>query len=344
MKCKRDSDGRALDHHTLQTLRMQAVKAARKGMTVAAIGEAMGVAERSVFRWLASYASGGQQALLAKPIPGRPAKVSDEVLRWLAKVVREETPLQRKFPYGLWTLSIIAELLRRQFDLRLSLPTVSRVMKLLGFSVQRPLYQAWQQDAALVRQWEHETFPKIRAQAKTQGAEIYFADESGLRSDYHAGTTWAPVGETPVLEATGRRFGLNLISAISPRGELRFMVHEGTVTAAVFREFLQRLMHNAARPVFLIVDGHPTHRSKLIRDYVASLEGRLTLFTLPPYAPQLNPDEAVWSHVKRRVARGMVEDKDHLKRLAVAALRHLQRLPELVRGFFLQPECRYIVT
>lgn len=185
---------------------------------------------------------------------------------------------------------------------------------------------------------------KIRAQAKAAGAEIYFADESGLRSDYHTGTTWAPVGETPALEATGRCFGLNLISAISPRGELRFMVHEGTVTAAVFRDFLQRLMHNAARPVFLIVDGHPTHRSKLIRDYVASLEGRLTLFTLPPYAPQLNPDEAVWSHVKRRVARGMVEDKGHLKRLAVAALRHLQRLPAIVRGFFQQPECRYIVT
>ena len=167
--------------------------------------------------------------------------------------------------------------------------------------------------------------------------------DRSIRSDYHAGTTWAPTGETPVVAATGRRFSLNMISAVSPRGDFRFMSHEGTVTAVVFKRFLQRLLIGAERPIFLIVDGHPTHRAKLIRSYVDSTDGRLKLFFLPPYAPHLNPDEQVWAHVKREVARRGVENKDQLKRLATAALRRIQKLPELVRSFFQQPECQYIV-
>ena len=144
-----------------------------------------------------------------------------------------------------------------------------------------------------------------------------------------------------MVEVTGRRFSLNMISAVSPQGEFRFMAHEGTVTAAVFKRFMQRLLIGAEQPIFLIVDGHPTHKSKLVRRYVESTEGRLKLFFLPPYSPHLNPDEQVWGHVKREVAKQGVEDKDQLKRLAIAALRRIQKLPELVRSFFKQPECQY---
>jgi transposase len=198
-----------------------------------------------------------------------------------------------------------------------------------------------QQDATLVRQWEKETYPAIRAEARAAGATIYFADESGIRSDYHTGTTWAPRGQTPVVEVTGRRFSLNMISAVSPRGDFRFMVHEGTVTATVFREFLKRLMIGADKPVFVIVDGHPIHKAKLVNAYVESLAGRLKLFYLPPYSPHLNPDEQVWAHVKRQVSRQLVQGKDEMKRLAIGALRRIQRLPELVKSFFRQPECEY---
>ena len=217
-------------------------------------------------------------------------------------------------------------------------------MKLLGFSAQKPLYQAWQQDPVLVRRWETETYPETCAEARRAGASIYFADESGIRSGYHAGTTWAPTGETPVVAATGRRFSLNMISAVSPRGDFRFMSHEGTVAAAVFKRFLQRLLIGADRPIFLIVDGHPIHKAKLVRRFVDSTDGRLKLFFLPPYAPHLNPDEQVWAHVKREVAKRGVDDKDQLKRLALGALRRIQKLPKLVRSFFQQPECQYIVA
>jgi transposase len=340
MKSKRTSDGRKLDHTTLQAMRQQAVKAIREGQDVASVAAAYGVNERSVYRWLADFANGGQKALLAKPIPGRPAKVSAEEMRWLAQAVRDHTPLQFKFEFGLWTLSLIAALIERQFGKKLALSGVSRIMKLLGFTTQKPLYQAWQQDATLVQQWEFETYPAIRAEARAVGATIYFADESGIRSDYHTGTTWAPQGQTPVVEATGRRFSLNMISAVSPQGEFRFMVHDGGVTATVFREFLSRLMVGADKPIFLVVDGHPIHKAKLIQDFVKAQNGLLKLFYLPPYSPHLNPDEQVWAHVKRSVSKRLVQTKDEMKRLAIGSLRRIQKLPELVKSFFRQPECQ----
>ena len=341
MKCKRTTDGRKHGRVALPAMRQQAVKAIREGQDVASVATAYGVNVRSVFRWLADFANGGQNALLSKPIPGRPPKVSDEEMRWLAKAVKDNTPLQYKFVFGLWTLTLVGALIEREFGKKLSLASVSRIMKILGFSVQKPLYQAWQQDATLVRAWEAGIYPAIRAEAKVVGATIYFADESGIRSDYHTGTTWAPIGETPVVEVTGRRFSLNMISAVSPRGEFRFMLHDGSVNAEVFREFLKRLMVGAKQPVFLIVDGHPIHKAKLIKDFVAAQDGKLKLFTLPPYSPQLNPDEQVWAHVKRQVSRQLVQSIDEMKRLALGALRRIQKLPELVKSFFHHPECRY---
>lgn len=343
MKCKRETDGRKLDHQSLQAMRMQAIKAVQGGQTVTNVAAVMGMNIRTVFNWLSAYANGGQKALQAKPIPGRPAKVTAEELRWIAQAVKDNTPQQLKFEYGLWTLSLIGELIRRQFGKTLSLTAVSRVMRLLGFTPQKPLYQAWQQDAVLVQQWQTAVYPAIREEARQVGATIYFADESGIRSDYHTGTTWAPCGETPVVNVTGARFSLNMLSAVGPRGEFRFMLHEGSVNAAVFKEFLKRLMLGATKPVFVVVDGHSIHKSKLVSKYVESLDGKLKLFYLPPYSPQLNPDEQVWAHVKRQVSKRFVQDKDNMKRLVIGALRRIQKLPALVKAFFQQPECRYTI-
>jgi len=324
-------------------MRQQAVKAVRSGQTAESVSKAMGVNIRTVFRWLASFSTGGQRALLAKPIPGRPRKLTAEEMAWIAKTVKDNTPQQFQFDFGLWTLNIIRGLIKHHLKKDFSISSVHRIMKTLGFSAQKPLYQAWQQDATLVRTWETETFPAIRAQAKQEGAMIYFADESGLRSDYHKGTTWSPQGQTPVVHKTGRRFGVNMISAFSPRGDFRFMLHEGNVNANVFLTFLQRLMVGATRPVFVVVDGHSIHKAAIITNYVKQSKGMLKIFYLPPYSPHLNPDETVWAHVKRDVSRRLVEDKEHMKKLALSVLRRIQKLPELVKSFFRQPECQYIL-
>ena len=193
--------------------------------------------------------------------------------------------------------------------------------------------------------WKREQFPAIRAQAAAAGATIWFADEAGVRSDYHAGTTWAPVGRTPIVRTTGARHSVNLISAVTAQGALRFAAYEGTFTSATFIDFCQRLLHDADRPVFLVVDGHPTHRSRAVQDFVASTNGRLRLFLLPGYSPELNPDEWVWKNIKAdRVGRAGVTGADDLKAKAVSALHRLQKLPHLIRGFFADSNLRYITT
>ncbi len=323
-------------------MRMQAIKAVREGQTVKSVAAAFGLNERTVFRWLAAFVSGGQKALTAKPIPGRPPLLSHEQMAWVAKTVRDKTPQQLRFEFGLWTIKLIRHLIERELGGKLSTATAHRVMKTLRFSAQRPLYQAWRQDPVLVQKWEHETFPAIRAEAQRVGASIYFADESGMRSDYHTGMTWAPKGQTLVVGSTGRRYSINMLSAISPRGELRFMLHEGSANARVFLEFLKRLMAGAKGPVFLILDGHSIHKAAKIKKFVQDQAGMLRLFYLPPYSPQLNPDEVVWAHVKREVSKRLVQTKDEMKQMMIGALRRIQKLPELIRSFFRQPECWYI--
>jgi len=261
-------------------------------------------------------------------------------MHWLAQAVQDHSPQQYRFEFGLWTLSLIAELIHRQFGKTLSLSAVSRIMKLLGFTAQKPLYRAWQQDAALVGQWENESYPAFgpRPVPRERGSK------AGLRSDYHAGTTWAPKGETPVVEATGRCFSVSMLSAVGTRGEFRFMLHDGTVTASVFREFLKRLLIGTEQPVFVIVDGHPVHRARRVRAFVEEQAGRLKLFYLPPYSPRLNPDKQVWGQVKRRVSRRLVQNREDMKRLVLSALRRIQKLPELVKSFFRHSDCRYIAA
>lgn len=192
-----------------------------------------------------------------------------------------------------------------------------------------------------MEKWQAEDFPALKAEAKRTGAVIYFADEAGVCSDFHAGTTWAPVGPTPTVKTTGRRYGLNLISAVSARGDFRFMVQEGNVTAEVFVEFLKRLLRGAEQPIILVVDGHPIHKAKTVKTFVEQLQGRLKLAYLPSYAAQLNPDEQVWGYIKPRVAKQVPENKIKLKKLVQSAMHRLQKLPHVVKSFFSHPECRY---
>jgi transposase len=246
--------------------------------------------------------------------------MSAQQMRWLAQTVKDHTPLRLICARGLWTLSLIAALIEREFATKLSLASVSRIMKWLGFSARKSLYQAWQQDATLVRTREAEIYPAIRTEAKAKGAAICFADEARIRSDCDAGTTWASVGETPVLEVTGARLSVNMISAVSPVGDFRCMLHDGLASAKAFRQLLERQLIGVDQPIFLIVDGHPLHKARLVKEFVHTQEGKPKPFHLPSCSPDLHPDEQVWAYVTREVARQLVQTKDEMKRLAHGAL------------------------
>jgi transposase len=341
----RDNDGRKLDHKTLEQLRIRAVRQVEQGAHPDEVAAGLGMTRAAVYAWLANYREGGLDALRARPVPGRPPKLSGAQLQRLYGLVVGNDPRQLRFAFALWTRAMVRELIGREFGVRLSEVSVGRLLRKLGLSPQRPLYRAYQQNPEAVARWKAEEYPQIRAEAQQVGATIYFADEAGVRSDYHAGTTWAPVGQTPVVATTGDRFGVNLISAVTAKGALRFAAYEGNLNGPVFIDFCRRLLHDAPGPVFLVLDGHPVHRSNAVKQFAASTNGRLRLCFLPGYAPELNPDEWVWKNIKHdRIGRAGVSGVKDLKAKALAALHRLQKLPDLVQSFFRDPNLRYITA
>jgi len=335
-------DGRKLSPKTLEEIRTRAVQRVQDGESPEIVIKTLGFSRACIYNWLARYRAGGWHGLKTGNRSGRPRKLTGEHMAWIYRTVVDKDPLQLKFAFALWTRAMIGILIKRQFGIELSEASVGRLLRQLGLSCQKPLFRAYQRNPEMVTRWKQEIFPEIKKRAKQVGATIYFQDESGIRSDFHSGTTWAPKGQTPVVEATGARFSLNMMGAISTRGQLRFMVVKGGVTSEQTCDFLNRLMHGTDQPVFLIWDGHPTHRSKKVKECIASFDGKLEVFTLPSYSPELNPVEQVWNNVKNHgIGRKKVIGPDQMKSLVLGQLRRLQKLPSIVKSFFRHPDCSY---
>ena len=323
-------------------MRIRAVKQVQSGVSPEDITRSLGLSSPTIYNWLASYREGGMQALKAKKIPGRPPRINGKMMKWIYDTIVQKSPLQFRFEFALWTREMIGEVIFKKYKIRLGLSSVSRLLKQLGLSCQRPIFKAWQQNEQQVKNWLKKIFPKIKERARRERADIFFADEAGVRSDFHSGTTWSPIGQTPVVEATGARFSVNMISALSPRGDFRFMVVEGSVNATIFVEFMKRLLVGSKKKIFLIVDGHPTHRSKIAKEFIASMCGEIELFFLPPYSPELNPDELAWNVLKNGiVGKSTVKDRSELKGKVVSGLRKIQKNSETVKSFFQHPKTKY---
>lgn len=338
-------DGRKLNSKAMEQLRTRAVQQVQQGESPEVVIKAFGFSRACIYNWLARYRSGGWHALRTGKQSGRPKKLKGKQIAWIYRTVRDKSPQQLKFSFALWTRGLVARLIKEQFGVNLSETSVGRLLRQLGFTCQKPLYRAYQQNPELVNEWKAKVYPQIQKRAKKERAIIYFEDESGIRSDFHSGKTWALKGRTPIIEATGARFGLNMIAAVSGLGHMKFMLIQGTITADQICEFLHRLMQDHGRKVFLIWDGHPTHRSKKVKECVKIYKGRLEIYTLPSYSPELNPTEQVWAHVKsNKVGRKTVFGPDQLKTLVIGALRSLQRLPDKVKSFFRHPDCSYTLA
>jgi transposase len=336
-------DGRKLDHKALEAIRLHAVLRVREdGASPEALIDALGFHRSCIYDWLKRYDEGGLEALKAKPIPGAPVKLAVWQGNWLRQMIVEKTPLDFGYTVALWTRAIVREVLQRELGVRASDATVGRWLRAWGLSVQKPLRRAYEQDPAQVQQWLDQTYPAVQQQAHDHDAEVYFGDESGVGSTDHSGTTWGVMGDTPVVPATGQRFRLNMLAAVSPRGRLRFMLSTEHVNEEIFCDFLRCLLSRAERPIFLIVDNYKPHRSQRVKEFVAAQDGRLQLFYLPPYSPELNPDEGVWSYVKHHaVGKQIARSKDELKRQVLSRLHSLQKLPEKVKNLFKAPFVQY---
>ena len=336
-------DGRKIGRKALEEIRIRAVKRVEAGESPEVVIKALGFTRPRIYEWLALYREGGIDALRSRKAPGKKPKLTGQQLQKVYRLVVGKNPRQLKFEFALWTRAMVREMIRREFGVNLSEVSVGRLLKNLGLSPQRPVRRAIERDELSVVKWMAEDYPAIRKLAKEHNAEIYFGDESSVRTDYHSGTTWAPRGKTPVVKAPASRHKVNLISAISPRGSMRFMATEESVTSEVFIEFLKRLMHKAQHPIFLIVDNHSVHKSSMVQEFVEGTKGKLWLFYLPPYSPELNPDEHVWNYLKNhKIGRQVVNGKFELSRRVDSIMRSLQKLPEKIKSFFWHPWTKYV--
>jgi transposase len=325
---------------------LHAVRLLEQGEFPDDVARILNVSRRSLFAWQRDYREHGEDGLRTKKTRGPDSKLTSEQMSSLYVLLVGCDPRQLSFGLALWTRKMIQELIWRRFGVRLSIASVGRVLHQLGMSPQKPLCKAYQQNPALVARWKAEEYPKIVEEAKEADAIIYFADEAAIGTHYHAGTTWAPVGQTPVVEHTGAKKSAFMVSAVNRHGALRFQLFEVSIKAADFQAFCKRLMSDSdGHPVYLILDNSRVHRAKLLKKFADDSEGMLKLFFLPAYSPDLNPDEWVWKNVKHdHVGRAAVDGIQQMKALMLSALRRLQKMPALVQSFFHDPALAYIAA
>ena len=338
-------DGRSFDHRTLEAIRLMAIERVREGERPSAVIASYGFCRTTIYKWLraAKAPGGGTRALRSRRGTGRPRSLTRRQERQVFRWVNGRDPRQYGLDFGLWTRMVVAELIEQKFGIRLGQTAVGALLARLGLTPQKPLQRAYQRDPQAIEAWRRERYPAIARQAKADGGEVFFWDESGFRADAVHGRTWGKKGQTPVVERPGQRQTISAASAVNAKGGFWYCTYEGGLTAELFVRLLRQLMRYRVRPVHLVVDGLPAHKTRLVKDYVASTEGRLTLHFLPGYAPDLNPDELVWSYVKRTgVARKPLRKGEKLREKIDAQLAAIKQAPALVRSFFLTPSVAYI--
>jgi transposase len=336
-------DARSYSAEAQEVLRCKVVEAIRGGMTQVAATQVFRVSRAAVCKWMRQWREGGKKALVSRK-RGRPPgkRLQGWQAATIVNLITTRTPEQLRFPFMLWTRQAVAELMEDRFGIRLSVWTMGRYLKSWGMTPQKPLRRAFEQNPQAVERWLKREYPSIRRQARQEGAQIYWGDEMGLRSDHQAGRSYSMKGRTPVIAGTGQRFGCSMISALTNRGKLRFMVFRERFTVKVFVNFLQRLSKDARRKVYLIVDRHPVHKARAVERWLAENPKQLRLFFLPAYSPELNPDEMLNNDVKanavgRRRPRNCAELMSNVR----GYLRSTQKQPHLVCTYFQAETVRY---
>ena len=339
-------DFRSLSGEAQAAIRERAVQAVVGGKSHREVAEIFGVRRAVVSKWMRRWRDGGWEGLAERRRGRRPGE-QQSLQPWqqgvIVKLIKERNPDQLQLPGFLWTRDAVLELIDQRFGIRLAVTTVGRYLRAWGFTPQVPAHRALERDPEAVKEWLAVRYPKIREKAKDCGGVLLWQDETGFRSQCSHGRSWSPKGQTPIKDATGKRFGVNMISAIGNDGSLRFQLFEGNFNQFVFIKFLELLVkHHSDRKVFLIVDGHSSHRSKLVKEWVAEHHERIELHFLPGYTPDLNPVELLNHDVKanavgRKRARNLAEMIEN-----VTEYMHRRRAqPHIIKRFFTHPLTAY---
>ena len=336
-------DGRSLEHNTLAELRRMAIRRViEEGAKPSAIAQEYGFCRNYLYPWLEKFRAGGWEALAEQIAEGPSPKLTEKQRQQVRRWILGKDPRQHGFDFGLWTRRIVQQMIQEKLGVELCLTSVGKLLASLEITPQKPLRRAYERDPKRVERWRQEDYPKLKKRAKRLGAMIFFLDEAGFQSDAPLGRTYGLKGKTPVVRTSGQRQSLNVISAVNARGEFWAATYTGKLNAESFVAFLKNFMKGRSQKVFLVVDGHPAHKANLVTELVGSLHGRLELHPLPPYAPDLNPDEFVWSHMKTNgTSKRPLKKNESLKDRIEEDLLNIHKNPGLVRSFFGAPSVAY---
>lgn len=340
----RKRDARTLDQAAQEELRYRALFLVRSGKTQAEAATILEVSRGAVNSWCRRAEKEGDESL-RKHKRGNPSgpRLQKTQAAIICNIIRDRCPDQIKLPFALWTREAVQQLIYQRFGIRLAIRTIGDYLSRWGFTAQKPVVRAYERNEQAVQQWIAHDYPAIAARAKREGAGIWWGDETGLRSRHTTGTSYSPRGQTPVARGAGKRFGCNLFSAITNRGELAFMVYEDTLNAVKFQECLIRLVrHAAGRKVFLILDNLPVHHAKALHPWLEEHRSEIELFFLPSYAPELNPDELLNQDLKSNaVGRKRAKNQRELIANTEQYLNARSQSPDSVAAFFKEQHVRY---
>lgn len=327
-------DARKLPREVLEEKRRLAHQLRKRGMTRAEIGEIVGVHADTVGRWLKldkknlKVNRGGRKT-------GESRYLSADQEKQIKSMIVDKTPDQLKMSYALWTRKAVQELIAQETGALLAIRTVGEYLKRWGMTPQKPQKRAYEQRAPEVKRWLEEEYPEIKSRAQDENAEIYWGDETGLRNDCHHERGYAPKGKTPTIRITANRDSINMISAITNQGKVRFRFFEGSMNADILIDFFMRLLRDAKRKVFVILDNLAVHHCKPVKEWLATHKKMIEVFYLPAYSPELNPDEYLNCDLKAGVHSGTpARSKKQLKKKASSHMKMLQRKPKRVKSYF----------
>lgn len=325
--------------------RRQVVGLRQSGLTYEAIGRQVGLTRNGVFDICKRFARAGLAGLRSGPrgpAPGTGRFLDAAQEAEIRRLIRTHTPDELDLPFALWSRGAVQSLISQRCGAHLAVRTMGTYLARWGFTAQKPLRRAYEQRPAEVRHWLKEDYPAILARAKEEKGTIFWGDETGLRSNDVRGRSFAPRGKTPIIRPCQKRAGVGLISALSNKGELRWMVLDGAIKAPILIGFLQRLIKDAQRKVFLILDNLRVHRARLVQDWLEGHIAQIEVFHLPSYSPELNPDECLNADLKQAVTRKPpARSKQELKRNLVSHMRKLSKLPNRIRSFFQHRPVQY---
>jgi transposase len=338
-------DARQLSDEVLEALRLRALRGCELGFSEADVAELLGVSRETVSRWWTAYAAGGLDAVpgdrTGRPV-GSGRTLSDEQARRIRDQIDEHSPGELGIAAAVWSRKAVRDLIRNEFGIDMAVRTVGAYLKRWGYTAKSPRRHAKDQDPDEVDRWLQWTYPAIEARAAREGAAIHWCDETGAAADEQPRRGYARAGDPARIEVPKPHIRMNLVATITNEGEVHFRTFKESMTGARFVRFLEKLLSETTRKVFLILDRLPAHETKAVADWVAEREDRIELFWLPKYAPELNADEYLNNDMKGAInAEGLPESREELRSRMARFMSKLLRVPAHVRNYFRHPCVQY---